>query len=234
MVGPSARDEFEQVATEAAHEVMGPLTTVEAAIGLVGGAIDPEDAVSLDAIALAQRQLRLARLQIARLSRLDTGIEPPVTADVDLAALARELVGDLESTVLAEHATTVESTGPVLVEVDADQIRGLLFNLLANAAKYSPAGRHVVVAVDDHRDRVELRVRDQGHGVVPDDTERIFERYERGSEHPQVSGLGLGLPLARETARAHGGDLELEPAPEDEGSTFLLTLPRGRVSRTLR
>ncbi|MEX0835375.1 MAG: hypothetical protein WD010_04745, partial [Nitriliruptor sp.] len=143
MAGSTARDEFEQVAVEAAHEVMGPLSAVDAALGLLGTAIDPADEVGTAAVGLARRQLRLARLQIARLGRLRAELEEPARERVDLVELARELVGDLEATVLVEHETTVTASGPVPAEVDADQIRGLLFNLLSNAAKYSPAGRTV-------------------------------------------------------------------------------------------
>ncbi|MEX1177239.1 MAG: ATP-binding protein [Nitriliruptor sp.] len=220
----SAREQFEQAAMEAAHEALGPLNTVEAAIGLIGPAIDPADEDAQQALELARRQLRLARLQLARFGRLRSGPDEPDRSEIDLSALARELVGDLEGTILAQHDVAVEAPRPVRAPVDVDQLRALLFNLLSNAAKYSPPGRMIVVVVDHCDDHGEVRVRDQGHGVAPDDAERIFERYERGPVEG-IEGVGLGLPLARETARAHGGDLVLEPADDDEGATFLLTLP---------
>lgn len=224
MPGDTARDAFERAAMEAAHEALGPLTTVGAALDLLASAIDPEDDEAQQALVLAQRHLRTTELQLARLGRLRFGPQEPARRPTDLAALARELVEDLSLSVLAEHDTSVEVHGPVEAEVDPEQVRGLLFNLLSNAAKYSPPGRAVVVAIEDGGDEILLRVRDQGDGVAPDDVPRIFERYGRG-DHVEVRGVGLGLPLARDIARAHGGDLVLEPA-RNEGSTFLLRLPR--------
>jgi signal transduction histidine kinase len=218
-----AQVDFEETASSAAHEIAGPLSTVDAALGLVAQMLGPDDDEAQNLITLAGRHVRLIELQVARISRLRRGPDEPDLRRVDLTAVARQLVDDLSVSVLAEHPTTVEATGPIEVEVDVDQVRQVLFNLLSNAAKYSPAGRDVVVSLTSTADRIELRVRDQGHGVVPEEAERIFERYRRAHEH--VQGLGLGLTVAREIARAHGGDLTLEPAEEDGGSTFLLTLP---------
>jgi signal transduction histidine kinase len=225
MVGATARQQFERAAMQAAHESMGPLSTVGAAIELLAPSVGPDDADAQDALDLARRQLRLVQLQLQRLGRLRSGIDEPSLEPTDLKRLVEELVRDLEASVLASHPTTVEADRPVEVDIDPDQVRGLLYNLLTNAAKYSPVGREIRVILDASDDEVQIRVRDRGHGVAPNDAERIFERYER-VDHQATTGAGLGLPLARETARAHRGELSLEPAPKDEGSTFLLTLPR--------
>lgn len=220
--------DFEETASSAAHEIAGPLGTVNAALGLVSQMLEPADEEAQGLVTLAERHLRLIELQVQRISRLRSGPDEPDLRRVDLVAVTGELVADLSVSVLAEHPTSVEASDPVEVEVDVDQIRQVLFNLLSNAAKYSPTGREIVVSVTAATDQVELRVRDQGHGVIPDESERIFERYRRVDE--DVQGLGLGLTVSREIARAHGGELNLEPAADEGGSTFLLTLP----SRTAR
>jgi two-component system, OmpR family, sensor histidine kinase KdpD len=224
MVGATAQQQFERAAMQAAHESMGPLSTVAAAIELLATSVDPDDADAQEALDLARRQLRLVQLQLGRLGRLRSGVDEPTLEPTDLKRLVEQLVRDLEASVLASHPTTVEADRPVEVDIDPDQVRGLLYNLLTNAAKYSPAGRDIRILLDVRDDEVQIRVRDRGHGVAPSDAERIFERYER-ADHGSTTGAGLGLPLARETARAHRGELSLEPAQKDAGSTFLLTLP---------
>lgn len=223
MVDHDPQQVFERAAVEAAHEAAGPLHAVGSALGLLRSMLDPDDEDGAAALRLAERQLRLAQLQIDRFGRLASGPDEPDRRPCDLAELARELVDDLSTNLLADHPTSVEAPPAVEAVLDADQIRGLLFNLLSNAAKYSPAGRNIVVGIQRLDGRLELRVRDQGAGVAPDDAQRLFRRYERGDV--DANGVGLGLPLARDVARAHGGELRIEPV-EGEGSTFLLTLPR--------
>ncbi|WP_052668956.1 sensor histidine kinase [Nitriliruptor alkaliphilus] len=219
----TARVNFEETASSAAHEIAGPLGTVGAAVGLIAQMLGPDDDEARELVTLAGRHLRLIELQVRRIARLRPGPEEPQRRHTDLVSVTRELVDDLSVSLLADHATTVEAAGPVEAEVDADQVRQVLFNLLSNAAKYSPPDRAIVVSIAAAADAVELRVRDQGHGVIPAESERIFERYRRADE--DVQGLGLGLTVSREIARAHGGDLHLEPAEEEGGSTFLLRLP---------
>jgi two-component system, OmpR family, sensor kinase len=206
---------------EAAHEVAGPLSAVRAALDLLGQHIDGADA--RDLLDLARRQLGLADMRVSRFAQLDVSPAPPTRVPTDVVELCRTLVDDLSTSILEGHPAHVEACGSLRIEVDPDQIRQVLFNLLSNAARYSPAGRDIVVAVTVDASSCEIRIRDQGAGVAPEDTERIFERYERGDV--DVRGTGIGLAVARGLARGHGGDLVLEPAEDGPGSTFLLRLP---------
>jgi signal transduction histidine kinase len=108
---------------------------------------------------------------------------------------------------------------------DADRLRQVLWNLVANALKHSPAGLPVVVEVS-RQERESgswalLTVTDQGSGVPPHLLPRLFERFVKGSGS---SGLGLGLYLARRIAGAHGGTLEVHSSP-GKGARFDLALP---------
>jgi signal transduction histidine kinase len=220
---PGGRVDFERAATLAAHEMAGPLTTTAAAIELLRVRLDADDPVASELLETATRHLRIAQLQTSRLARLAAVPRAPVTAATELGGLAREVVNDLSLSELAEHPTEATSDGAAIAEVDVDLIRQALYNLLTNAASYSPPGREIVLEVSQDPEHVMLRVRDQGHGVAPEIAGRIFEPYERGQD--DGSGLGLGLALSRDIARQHGGDLDLEPAPKG-GAVFLLTLPR--------
>jgi two-component system, OmpR family, sensor histidine kinase KdpD len=216
-------EDFESAASLAAHEMAGPLSTATAAIDLLRTRLDAEDEIASDLVSTATRHLRIARLQTARLAQLASGPRPPELRSTDLDMLVREVVGDLTLSELAHHPTAVESSGRAEAAVDPDQIRQALYNLLTNAATYSPRGRAIVIEVSQSGDQVLLRVRDQGHGVAPEAADRIFEPYQRGQA--DAPGLGLGLALSRDIARNHGGDLTLEPAPKG-GAEFLLKLPR--------
>ncbi len=106
-----------------------------------------------------------------------------------------------------------------------------LSNLVGNALKYSPIGSLITISlrvsqVDGAPDQILVQVVDQGHGVTQQDRERIFEKFRRGENNQNTSGAGLGLHLARELARRHGGDVVLEPSSTAPGTTFTLSLPR--------
>jgi two-component system sensor histidine kinase KdpD len=111
-----------------------------------------------------------------------------------------------------------------LVTADRDATVRVLLNLLDNAQKYSDGP--VALSAREDGDAVELIVSDRGPGIPPEARDRLFQRFYRSPRDARkVRGVGLGLVLAREIARAQGGDVRLlETSPE--GSRFALRLPR--------
>jgi signal transduction histidine kinase len=111
---------------------------------------------------------------------------------------------------------------PVMVDGDQVALQRLFANLEDNAVKYGGQAR-IQVREDDGN--AVVTVTDRGPGLSPDDLERVFQPFYRAdpSRNPQTGGVGLGLPIARTTARAHGGDVELASTPE--GLTAIVTLP---------
>jgi PAS domain S-box-containing protein len=132
---------------------------------------------------------------------------------------------------LTERALTLEC-GPVrddlVISADIDKARQILLNLLANALKFTPAGGSITLTADERGGDVELAVRDTGIGVPEEQLEQIFEPFVQAkrSVHARDGGVGLGLAISRQLARAMQGDLRVESV-EGQGSTFTLTLPRG-------
>ncbi len=115
-----------------------------------------------------------------------------------------------------------------LVPVDRFAMVEALLNLLHNAWKYSPeATRHVRVVIADRRRQLEIAVEDNGIGVPARDRRRIFVKFERGSnaEQSRIEGSGIGLTLATEIAKAHGGSVRYTPL-KPAGSRFSVFLPR--------
>ena len=90
--------------------------------------------------------------------------------------------------------------------------------------KYTPAGGRIELVIEPGEEEVRVMVRDTGVGIEPEHASSVFEPFHRVAARPDAPGVGLGLPLAREIARAHGGEIALESRP-GSGSTFAVTLP---------
>jgi signal transduction histidine kinase len=97
-------------------------------------------------------------------------------------------------------------------------------NLLGNALKFTPAGGTVTIRTSQHGEEAVLEVADTGIGIPADELPRIFDRFWRGQAAGQTSGSGIGLAIAAELARAHGGTLTADSQP-GQGARFTLTLP---------
>lgn len=118
---------------------------------------------------------------------------------------------------------TVSFCGPVEVEGDIYRIEQVVVNILTNALKYG-AGKPVRIEVQKLSHKVRLLVIDNGPGIQPGDTERIFQRFERAHMGREISGLGLGLYISRQIVQQHDGALYVLSNPPD-GSTFVMELP---------
>ncbi|HET6970004.1 MAG TPA: HAMP domain-containing sensor histidine kinase [Phenylobacterium sp.] len=116
----------------------------------------------------------------------------------------------------------VTTSEPVTVDGDAMALQRLFVNLVDNAVKYGGQARIAVSRTDGH---AVVEVTDAGPGLEPDELEKVFQPFYRAdpSRNVDAGGIGLGLPIARSTARAHGGDLELANATP--GLTARVTLP---------
>jgi signal transduction histidine kinase len=148
----------------------------------------------------------------------------------DLVALVRDVVDD--ATVVArvrgvELAIAGPATAPAAV--DDATVRRALANLVDNAIRHAPAGSavEIEIEVEGTDGAVAVAITDHGPGIQVADQERVFERFWRGPRDRDGTGpgAGLGLPIARQVAQAHGGDLELwSPGAAGDGCTFRLRL----------
>ena len=156
------------------------------------------------------------------------------TGDVRLGPMFEELQSDYQAQCQEKQITLAWDLPPKwpIATGDRDKLAMALHNLIGNALKYTPAGGSVTVSVEVGSSAVLIRVRDSGIGVAPDEHERIFEKFYRSKDArvAKVTGTGLGLSLARDVARLHGGDITLE-SQLDRGSTFTMSLPLGAVAQ---
>jgi len=182
-----------------------------------------------------QRQLRAtARLQrlvegVLDFGRLEAGGLELVHERLDAAAWVKDVVrsfnDELDGTAPAVQVDS-QASG-IAVRADREALTRALWNLLDNAVKYSPAGSPVEVSATTTVDRFTIDVCDRGPGVDPTERTAIFEKFTRGrTTAGRTQGSGLGLALAREIARAHGGDVTVDAHPGG-GSIFTLSVPIG-------
>ncbi|GAB4581481.1 MAG: hybrid sensor histidine kinase/response regulator [Anaerolineales bacterium] len=178
-----------------------------------------------------------ARLNVITMRQLIDDLLTMVRIDQNLELLRRPTFIHLEikrmfevfQDKLQEHHLTANYTCAEELTANIDQIlfRQALQHLFSNAIKFSPeAGQIWVVAEPLPGGGVEVDVHDQGKGIAPEFHEKIFERFYQidMSDHRKHEGLGIGLFIAREIARAHGGDVTLISTP-DHGSIFSLSVP---------
>ncbi|MGI8690335.1 MAG: ATP-binding protein [Thermomicrobiales bacterium] len=222
------------------HELRNPLTAIYGFLSILAQErVGPLTAMQRDF-------LDSASLSVRQLWRLVDDINDLVQSDLGRLTLQREPVamGDLIRASVAS-ATPLFANARIAVETEvppslprtmADPVRlhQILNNLLSNAMKFSEPGTtiHVAVAVAD--DTIRVSVRDTGPDIAPEDAERIFERFVKGTNIPQqdASGLGLGLAVVRELVAAHGGRVWVESGQQaagsgqaSDGSTFVFTIP---------
>ena len=207
-------------AAQVLHDLRAPLTVIRGqCFTLLRGEPRPE----------RRRRLAVIEGEVDRLARaLDGLLAGPRTAAPAEAADLVALVHDAAE----RHGGAAARAGvriaiwlpdrPLRAAADPDLVRRALDNLIANAIRHSPPGGRVLLAVSRRGATAQLRVRDEGDGVHPDDRERIFLAGERGRS-PRGPGRGLGLAIAREIAEAHGGRLSVDPL--GPGATFRLSLP---------
>ncbi len=161
--------------------------------------------------------LELARAQAGQISLYE---EP-----LDIDEVVRDTVAKIKRQSNAHHFMV--RTGGKLPLVKADRLRleRILYNLLDNAVKYSPAGGDVKVFAREDGDCLVIGVSDQGIGIPLEDQQRLFEPFQRlGNKLEGVSGIGLGLVVCQRLVQAHGGRIWVESAGK-QGSTFYFTLP---------
>jgi signal transduction histidine kinase len=127
---------------------------------------------------------------------------------------------------------SIPGDASLTARADRDKVLQVLLNLLTNAVKFTPSGGRIVIS-SDADDAVDIEVRDTGRGIEPDQLEQIFQPFVQvgrslDSEH---EGVGLGLAISRQLARAMGGDVVARSTP-GKGSVFTLVLPRAHPSAT--
>ncbi|MCF7847296.1 MAG: HAMP domain-containing protein [Kiritimatiellales bacterium] len=213
---------------DAAHELKTPLAILQAQLER---SLQRADDESLEQREYAEQLDEVQRLKIILqklllLSRADAGQLPLSADDLNLAELARGAATDIE--ILAPDRTvTVDAPTELMARGDAHLINQILENLISNTIKFGEENGWITIKVTEQKGSAIVTVANNGTAIPEQDQEKIFERFYRGdpSRSRQTEGAGLGLSLARELARAHGGDITLEQS-NGNLTCFALALPR--------
>jgi signal transduction histidine kinase len=215
-----------------AHELRNPLAPIRAAAELLrlrGGADVEQLRRTSDIIGRQVDHIAHLVDDLLDLSRVRRGLLTLDKVPVDLVAAARSAVEQVRPQVeRRRHSLDVRlPSGPVHVAGDHKRLVQVLANLLGNAAKYTPEGGRIQLALAVRGNVAEVCVEDNGIGIDAALLPRVFDSFTQGTRTAgrAEGGLGLGLALVRRLAELHGGEVGAKSAGPGQGSTFVLTLP---------
>jgi signal transduction histidine kinase len=229
-VAEEARNSF---VAQATHELRTPLTNIRLYLETALDAGESDPALRARCLTIINQEARrLERMvgDMLSIAEIEAGSLQLNKDDVRLDAVFEDLQADYEAQAKEGQIDLQFNLPPKLpvLQGDRDKIVLALHNLMGNALKYTPQGGRVTVTVETPPDRVVVEVADTGMGIGQEDQERIFEKFYRSKDRrvAEQKGSGLGLALAREVVRLHGGDITVQSELE-QGSTFTLVLPIG-------
>ena len=214
-----------------AHELRNPLAPIRTAAEILRiASADPARVRS--GAEIIERQVRhLTKLldDLLDVSRVTRGLVTLEREDVDLAGVVHTAVEQASPLLQAKRHSLVTDLGGGGAHVIGDRARlvQILVNLLTNAARYTPDGGRIGIALQRHGDHVQLRVSDNGSGIDPALLPQLFDLFTQGERGPDRSqgGLGIGLALVKRLVELHGGTVQAHSAGRGHGATFTVTIP---------
>jgi histidine kinase len=213
---------------DVAHEMRTPLTVIEGYVeGMIDGVI-PTTSTELGQVGVEVQRLRRLAQDLSSLSRAEEGRTALQLATVDLRDVVSAAVERLRPQALdagVSLATTV-APEPVTVVADPDRCAQVVTNLVGNAIRATPPGGRIEVRVRATGGQAVCEVEDTGEGLAAGDLEAVFERFYRVPGRREApGGSGIGLTIARELVRAHGGELIAASPGPGRGATFTARVP---------
>jgi signal transduction histidine kinase len=221
------RERDEESKRVLAHELKTPLASMRSLTQLMNG-FDLSDAERKRVASLLQHEAGKLETMVGTLldlERLPLRDFPSSSAIVDLGELAAARVDFLRAS--TDRALFVTADRHVFVRADAALLERVVDNLIGNALKYTAGA--VTVRVARHGNDAVMEVEDRGPGISEAESEKIFDRFVRGTSAAGTNGLGLGLSLVSEIAKWHGGEASVD-AMQGGGSRFRITLPLAAAS----
>lgn len=232
-----AVSELQQFTADAAHELRTPVTVLRAGLEVALGrerSAGECRAALVEALAGTECLARLAD-DLLTLARLEAAAAPRAVELVDLSDVLHELA-DASAERAAQHQVTIDVSAPsgLWVAGNAGDLYRLFNNLIDNALRHGTNGTPGEIALSAQReaDRIHVSVADTGPGIAPQDLSRICDRFYRGQgNRADAAGAGLGLSIAQEIARTHGGQIAAANR-EGGGCVVTVSLPAAVCSAT--
>ena len=227
-VADEAAHEF---VAQATHELRTPLTNIRLYLETALDEGDSDPTVRAQCLnVINQENHRLERMvgDLLSVAEIEAGSLQVKHDDVRINQVLHDLEADFQAQAREKRIELRFEIPPKLpvVQADRDKMIMAVHNLIGNALKYTLEGGRVVVRTEADKGEISIEVVDTGIGIGPDDLQCIFDKFYRAQDKriDGVTGSGLGLALAREIVRLHGGDITVE-SQLDHGSTFTMTLP---------
>jgi len=218
----------EEMAEIIVHDLQNPVTSIVLSCEILKFTdLDPRQSAKVEQISVAGKRLEEQIQTLLTLAKLETGRLALDPTDTALIPFLEKLIQDFIPIAAAKEITI---TPQFEVENDVVALDNHLFsriinNLLSNALKYSPRGKEIKVKLLDTPDKIILKVIDQGKGVSSTFKEKIFKKYETGTQYSNVNQTGLGLAFCQMAVLAHGGQIYVEDN-EPQGAIFTVEIPR--------
>lgn len=219
-----------QFFTNIAHEIRTPMTLVVNPLKrLMESDGDPKRQHQYHIIYRnADRLLQLVN-QLMDLRKLDKGQMKLDFFRTDLVALIRRTAALFEGLMIDKDITFTIEANPDSIEacIDPSNFDKVIVNLLSNALKYTPNGGKISFVLHSEEDQIYLELSNEGPGILPEDLERIFNRFYRvDSQHNQsMQGTGIGLHLVHSFVKLHHGNIFVRNLTDNTGCCFTITLP---------
>jgi signal transduction histidine kinase/ActR/RegA family two-component response regulator len=223
------KDEF--LAT-VSHELRTPLNAVLGWARMLGSKQLPPGRATYAIATIERNALALAHLidDLLDVSRIVGGTLSLAPQPVDLVAVTQAALDAVRPLAVAGKVQLAFSPHLPAIETisgDAGRLQQVIWNLLANAIKFTSEGGRVDVFIEPAKDRIEVRVVDTGQGISPDFLPHVFERFRQadGATTRRHTGLGLGLAIVRQLVELHGGTVDAASDGVGRGATFTVRLP---------
>ena len=211
------------------HELKTPITSINAYLQILQNkAYKANDTFALTALSKSISQIKKMTTLIngfLNISRLESGKIHIDKQRFDMALLVKETEEESIATI-SSHKIVFAPVEQTFVHADRDKIGQVINNFISNSVKYSPPGSTINVACINIDNSIQVSVKDEGSGIAPQDTGKIFERFYRTetATESSVSGFGIGLYLCAEIIQRHGGNIWVN-SEVGQGSIFYFTLP---------
>jgi PAS domain S-box-containing protein len=224
-----AKDDF---ITIASHQLRTPATGVKQYAGMLlegyAEKLTPKQRNLLDkAYQNNERQLEIIQ-DLLNVARLDAGKISLNIIKTDLIKLLRDVIGEQSIRIASRNQsmTFIHPRQKLSAMIDAERIRMVFENIIDNAIKYSPAGKNIKVSAYGVKDRVVVKIRDEGVGIPKEELQKLFQKFQRipNAMSVEAGGTGLGLYWAEKIVKLHGGKITIS-SQENRGSSFNIYLP---------
>lgn len=222
--------------TNISHELRTPLTLIADPVemlledsGIKGKSRELLKTVQRNAIALQQLVSNILDFRKIQNGKMELKL-----VRFDIVEALKVWIGDFKLTAerkkIKLHFINDKFVGDNMIVADKEKIARVVFNLLSNALKYTPAGGDIFVDIASEDDKLRIDVRDTGKGIDKDEANKVFERFFQAKG--AASGTGIGLALVKSFVELHNGEVKVE-SELDKGSDFIVVIPRMQANGTV-